>query len=303
MRIAIIGATGFIGRGVANYLKSKGESVTVLTRHLGHARNVLGKDFQYALWDGQSVTALTLLAAGQDVIINLAGENISRGRWTKDRKQVLYNSRITPAKALAEAVQSASKRPSVVVQVSATGIYGTSYDGTPESIKNDGFLSLVCNDWEEAVKPAESKETRLIIMRMAVVLGKNEGMLNRLAPVFKAFAGGHTGNGHQWLPWIHHQDISAAIYHLLYQDNARGVYDFAAPEAVNQKTFFQTLGKVLNRPSWLHVPSSVIKLVFGEMGKETLLGSQKIYPHRLLESGYQFQYPKLTDALSDIYNS
>ena len=301
MRVAIIGATGFIGRELANYLKSNGDSVTVLTRHLGHARNILGKDYQYALWDGQSVTALNLLVASHDAIINLAGENISNGRWSNKRKLLLYNSRITPAKALMEAIQNSHKKPSVVMQISASGIYGNDYDGTPGSEKSEGFLSVLCNDWEEAVKPLDDSPTRLVIMRMAVVLGKNEGMLSKLTPAFKAFLGGHTGSGKQWLPWIHKYDVASAIYHLLHNEKARGTFDFAAPESVTQKTFCHSLGMVLDRPSWFHIPPFMIRILFGEMGKETLLSSQKIYPQKLLDTGYSFHYPKLEDALKEIY--
>jgi len=299
MKIAVIGATGFIGKHVTGLLNTKDAEVTAVTRTKGKSSVLFSSGINEFVWDGKDSSTLIPLIESVDMIINLAGEDISNGRWTERRKKTILSSRLEPAKAIAEAIRKSKKTPIHWVQVSAIGIYGNNYDSNNTDTPGaSGFLSEVCTEWE---KPAMNlKSTNSIsILRLGIVLGRDSGMLKKVTPLFNLYMGGHLGNGRQWNSWIHIDDVASAIKYIA-DNRLEGTFDLVAPDPVTQKMFFQTLGKVLNRPSRAHVPSFVLRGVFGKMADETILSSIKVTPDKLLESGFGFEFPVLEDALKDL---
>lgn len=298
MKTGIIGATGYIGSRLARELAGSGHDVVAISRDEKRIISALGNQVEAFEWNARDPEKLAPLLSRLDVIVNLAGENLASKRWTARQKEKIYKSRVDTTLLLSKAILLSDKKPSAFIQISASGIYGTNYDGTgkPES---DGFLSKVAMDWEEATKPVKDTGVRLVINRLGVVLGE-EGMLPRLRPLFKMFMGGHVGTGRQWISWIHIEDVVSAIIYEIENTEMEGAYNLVSPQPVMQKDFFRTMGSVMNRPSWLHIPSFVIKAVFGQMGNETLLASQRVLPDKILESGFSFKYPDLRSSLKNL---
>jgi hypothetical protein len=303
MKTAVIGATGFIGKNLIEQMLDKGNHAVAITRTHGKANSIFGEKAEEFVWDGKDEDRMAELAGSVDAIVNLAGENLASGRWTDSKKKRIYDSRVSETKSLANAILKADKKPKIVVQGSATGIYGLQYDGLKDDPAfDDSFLSQVCVDWETAIEPVSKAGIPVVLLRTGVVLGVESGMLPRVLTPMKLFAGGHTGNGKQWISWIHKDDLTRAILFLL-EKREPGPYNITAPGPLTQKNFFKILGKVLNRPSWLHVPAFMLRIIFGQMADETLLASQRALPDRLLEEGFSFNHPDLESALKNLLKS
>lgn len=303
--MAILGGTGFIGSHLAQMLVHDGLEVTVVSRHSkGQAKASMQGLVSYAQWDGSSVQALVPIVERADAVVNLVGEGIADKRWTPDRKASILSSRINTANALYLAIKQASTKPEVVVQASAIGFYGYKYE-RKERIEVDeyseagvGFLAEVCKQWEEAILPVESIIPRLVVVRSGVVLGSKGGLIKKLAPVFKLGLGGAIGTGYQPFSWIHIEDETGAIDHLIQNRSARGVFNLVSPNPCTYRSFVKDFGRLLHRPAFFTIPGWAIRLVFGaEMANEVFLGGKEVVPRRLLESGYRFKYPLLMDAL------
>jgi hypothetical protein len=192
-------------------------------------------------------------------------------------------------------------RSTVLFNASAIGYYGDRGEVLlkEDSSAGNDFLASVCVNWEKEAMKADEKGARVVIMRFGVILGKGGGALAKMIPAYKFFAGGPMASGEQWFPWLHIEDLMAAVG-FIYENNAMdGPFNFCSPHAVRNKEFAKTLGRVLKRPSFLKAPAFAIKLIMGEMGG-ALLGSQRGVPDRLQKAGFQFQYPELERALSDI---
>jgi uncharacterized protein (TIGR01777 family) len=283
-------------------LNKDGHEVIALTRSIKSEREIFGTEIKPAEWNGKDAKGWSEFADGALAIVNLAGENIGSSRWTAPKRQTILQSRLDAGHAVTEAVKSAKIKPRVVIQASAVGFYGSRDDNVMDesSSPGKGFLTDVTKEWERSTQEVESFNVRRVIIRSGVVLGKDKGALQRLAKPFRFFMGGPLGNGKQWFSWIHLEDELNAIIFLLTKEILKGVFNLTAPSPVVQRDFAQILGKTLGRPSWLSVPSFMLRLGLGKMADEMVLVSQRVAPQRLLESGYQFLFPGVESALKDI---
>jgi uncharacterized protein (TIGR01777 family) len=243
-------------------------------------------------WDPYSGRIDNMAMTGVDVVINLSGANIGEKRWTKKRKQVLYDSRITTTRYLAETMAQMSDPPSTLVSQSAVGIYGDRGDETLTERSglgpSDDFLASLAIDWEAAAEPARDAGVRVVIPRTGLVLAPDAPLLDRLVPIFRIGIGGPLGTGNQWWSWVDVSDVIGSILHLIESDFT-GPFNVSAPEPVRQSEFAETLASILRRPSVTPVPSFALKLAVGSEKAEGIgLSSTRALPERLLNTGYEF---------------
>jgi hypothetical protein len=304
MKVAITGATGFVGSRLVERLHGEGNRVLVFTRNIVYGRKV----FPAEAFPNLEIIAYTPgvsgswqdAIAGCDAVVNLAGEPIAEGRWTPERKQAILQSRQLGTQKIVEAIAKANPKPTVLVNASAIGYYGTnetaSFDETSPAGKD--FLAQVCQAWEAEAQKVKDAGVRLVILRFGIVLG-NGGALGKMIPPFKLFAGGPIGSGRQWFSWIHLDDIVNLILQALTKTEIEGIYNATAPNPVRMTDLSQTMGKVMHRPSWLPVPALALEVLLGD-GAIVVLEGQKVLPKRTLEAGFNYKYPDLTSALTQI---
>lgn len=301
MKIAITGATGFVGSYLVKRLQAEGEHIIILTRNVNHADRVFPKsafpNVEIIAYNPHQSGDWQKVISGCDGVVNLAGASIGEGRWTPERKQEIINSRKIGTQKLVEAIANAEQKPSVLVNASAIGYYGTSETATYEESSSPGndFLSEVCVAWEAEAQKVKDLGVRLAILRFGVVLGMG-GAIAKMLPVFKLFAGGTIGTGKQWFSWIEVDDLVNLIVAALKQPEIQGVYNATSPNPVRMSEFCHTLGDVVHRPSWLPVPAFALELLMGDAAMVVLEG-QKVLPKRTLESGFTYKYPDLKSAL------
>ncbi|MGA9115166.1 MAG: TIGR01777 family oxidoreductase [Bacteroidota bacterium] len=297
-RVVVAGGTGFVGRALVERLAQAGYTPVVLVRKGGTSPRGASET---AEWDGMSAGPWHTRLEGACAVVNLAGESIASGRWTRARKQRILSSRLNATRAVVGGMEAASARPSLLINASAVGIYGHVPEGevTEEHPPGRGFLPGVCFRWEEEALRAKAAGIPTVLLRTGVVLGKGGGALGRMIPPFRLFLGGALGSGRQWFPWIHMEDVCGAVLHLLQKSPVSGILNLAAPESVTMIEFARTLGAVLFRPSLFRVPAPLVRVLLGEMSS-MLLEGQKAVPRRLLELGYRFRYPALREALEEI---
>jgi len=294
--ILITGGTGFVGTRLAEALADAGHAVTVLTRDPRKGRKFRGR-----------VTLIeNLQTLGRDTpfdaIVNLAGEPVAEGRWTQARKRRILESRIQTTEAVVRFIAKARKKPAVLVSASAISIYGTNPEAsvTEESEGAPGFGHDVCTEWEHVAREAERHGARVVTLRIGLVLGASGGMLARLLLPFECGLGGPMGSGRQWMSWIHLDDIVGLILHAIATETVQGPMNGTAPEPVRNADFARGLGHALRRPALLRLPAFVLRLAFGEMADHLMLQGQRVLPKQAEETGYQFLYPTLPEALREI---
>jgi hypothetical protein len=300
-RVIVTGGTGFIGRALCAALIERGYETIVLSRDAAKVSRSFGGKAIGAPWGGASSDPWARYADGAHAIVNLAGDNIAQGRWTADKKKRILDSRLEAGAAVTEAVKRASRKPAVVVQASAIGIYGNRGEELLDetSARGAGFLADVCEAWERSTLDAESPGVRRVVIRTAPVIGARGGFLDRVVPLFEKNLGAYMGNGKQWTSWIHLRDEVGAILHLLERDELRGVFNLSSPEPVRNREFYRTLGRVLEKPVSFGVPGFVLRAALGEVARELILPAQRVVPSRLLGAGYVFYYPDLEPALRE----
>lgn len=290
-RIAVAGASGLIGSALVRSLTADGHEVLRLVRRTPRAKDEVE-------WDPvrQYVDAAGL--AGCDAVVNLAGAGIGDRRWTDAYKRRIRDSRVLGTVTLAEAVASLDEPPRVFLNGSAIGIYGdTGERAVDESAPPaGGFLPSLCVEWEEAAAPAEEAGVRTAFARTGLVVAAQGGAWGRLFPLFGAGLGGRMGDGRQYWSYIALHDHVAALRHLLDSDSLSGPFNLTAPEPLTNREITAAMGRVLRRPTLFAVPAPVLKLVLGEMAQE-VLGSQRVLPTRLLESGFAFAFPGIEEAV------
>jgi uncharacterized protein len=299
MKVAVAGATGFVGSRLVERLQAEGHQVLVLTRDVGRAKRMFPQAEVVAYapleagdWQGT--------IAGCDAVVNLAGAPIAETRWTTERKQEIMDSRKIGTQKIVEAITQANPKPSVLVNSSAIGYYGTSETATFDEDSGAGkdFLAEVCREWEAAAEQVKASGTRLVILRTGIVLGMGGAIAKMLLP-FKMFAGGPIGSGRQWFSWIHREDMVSLILQALTQPAMSGVYNATAPHPVKMSELSQTLGQVMNRPSWLPVPDFALEALLGD-GAQVVLQGQQVMPKRTIESGFKFAYETVKPALEEV---
>jgi uncharacterized protein (TIGR01777 family) len=301
-RVIITGASGFIGRALVRDLAAKGYETVALTRNPEKARDRLPPGVTLAEWSGRSAAGWGGLADGARAIVNLAGDSLAEGRWTKAKKARILASRVDAGTAVAVAVRTAVTKPGVLVQASAIGFYGAAGDeDLDESAPpGEGFLAGVVREWEDSTRAVESLGVRRAVIRSGLVLGKGGGVWPRLVLPFRFFIGGPLGGGRQAFSWISLEDEVRAILHLIEHDELAGAFNLTAPGPLRQREFCRVLGRAIRRPCWLPVPALLLRLLFGEKAKETLLSGQRVVPRRLMASGFAFHHPDAASAVAAI---
>jgi hypothetical protein len=308
MRVIITGGTGLIGKALANSLAHDHHEVIVLSRNKNKTSGLAG-GVQVVEWDARTAQGWGALADGAGAIINLAGESIAGegfppSRWTPERKRRIRDSRVNAGRAITEAVKAANNKPSVLIQSSAVGYYGThgDQDITEDAPLGSDFLADVSQEWEAATAEVEKMGVRRVIIRTGIVLSTKGGVLPLMALPFRLFAGGPIGSGKQQIPWIHIDDQIGAIRFLMENAAARGAYNLSAPNPLSNAEFGKAIGRALGRPSFFPTPGIAFKLAFGELAM-LLLEGQRAVPRRLQEAGYAFQYADADAALKDLFTN
>ena len=294
MKVLVTGASGLIGSALSKFLTAGGHSVIRLQR----------KNFEpeSPVWDLEN--CINDLARNREkyAVVHLAGENIADGRWSKKKKDRILNSRVHGTKFLAAYFAGTDFKPELIISASAVGFYGER--GTEiidESFASgSGFLAGVCQQWENSANIAEEAGIRVVNARFGAVLSSSGGALKKMLLPFKMGLGGIIGSGEQYFSWVSIDDAVRIIQHIIADDSIRGPVNFAAPNAVSNREFTKTLGRVLRRPTIFPLPAVVARLAFGEMADELLLTPIRVYPKKIVEFGYKFLHPELGEALKHI---
>jgi uncharacterized protein (TIGR01777 family) len=291
MRLAIAGASGFVGSALVPFLINGGHKVLRLVRRPP------GPDEIH--WDPQTGTLDPARLEGLDAVINLAGENIAT-RWTEPAKRKIRESRIQSTTLLAGALAGLTRKPRVFISVSAVGYYGDTGDEPVDETRaaGAGFLPAVAREWEAAAAGASQAGIRVVHPRFGIILSPAGGALAKMLPVFRLGAGGRLGSGKQWMSWIGIDDVLGALQHTMVYPTLTGPVNLVSPNPVRNAEFTSVLARVLSRPAITPVPSFALHLLYGrEMPDATLLTGARVLPRALLSDGYHFRFPELEGAL------
>ena len=289
--VAITGASGMIGAALARALAAGGLRVLRIGRRPG-----AGSDL---LWDPAAGRIDAASLEGVDAVVHLAGESIASGRWTRERKLRIRESRTQGTTLLARALAALDRKPQVLVSVSAVGIYGDRGDEllTDTSAPGTGFLPDVARAWEASADPAREAGIRVAHPRFAAVLSRSGGVLGRLLLPFRLGLGGPIGRGAQWMPLVSLDDAIGAIRHLIDSPGLSGPFNVSLPAPVTNREFSAALGRALHRPAIVPVPPAALRLAYGALADELLIASAKVVPAGLEAAGYRFQHPDIDSAL------
>jgi len=297
MRITASGASGFIGKRLVPLLEQSGHTVHILGRrpHAG-----LPTSARFSIWDPEAGSPPRESLRDSEAVIHLAGEPIAQ-RWSPEVKRRIRSSRVNGTKALVDAITSLEKPPAVLVAASAVGYYGDRGEEelTEASGPGKGFLPEVCVEWETEAMRAASLGVRVVVIRTGIALGKGGGALGKMLPPFQVGLGGPLGTGHQWMPWIHLDDLCGLYRWAVENDRASGPVNAAAPVAVRNAEFTRALGRALHRPAILPIPKFGLRLLYGEMA-EVLFDSQRVLPKTAPEGGFEFKHPEIFAAFKDL---
>lgn len=298
MRIAVSGASGFVGSHLLAELKRRGHDASpgsLVTKLYVLSRRPSGGANEIAWNPNEPPQGLN----GFDAVIHLAGESIM-GRWTPEKKAHIRNSRVTGTRNLAGAIAAAQPRPRTFITASAIGYYGPQGDKplTEDDPPGSDFLAQVARDWEAAAEPARQAGVRVVNLRIGVVLSPEGGALRQMLTPFRLGAGGRVGSGKQWMSWVALDDVIGAILFALDNQTISGPVNVVAPNPVTNADFTKALGEALHRPTLWPMPEFAVKLAFGEMGESLLLGSQRVVAAKLQASGYKFRHRDIGEALS-----
>jgi len=277
MNVAITGATGFIGRAVADRLRGSGHNVRAVS-----LRGAIPPD----------------ALAGTNAVIHLAGEPVAQ-RWTRAARDRILRSRVEGTRVLLAAMRA--QPPQVLISASAVGYYGSRGDEVlvESAPPADDFLGRVAVAWEEEAQAAEPLGVRVARLRIGMVLGPRGGALARMLPPFRLGVGGRLGGGKQWMSWIHIDDLIALIAFLMKESTVRGVFNATSPFPVTNREFTRALAEAVHRPAILPVPAWALRLMFGDMS-QVLLASQRALPDAAQRAGFIFQHPDIFAALAQL---
>lgn len=278
-KVAMTGATGFVGKHLTQKFESLGASVSKIGRNELKSQEIVDE-----------------IIKDSDIIINLAGASII-ARWSEEYKKTLYHSRIDTTKAIVEAINKYGNK--LLISTSAVGIYKNDKTYNEDTIEiSDDFLAKVCVDWENEALRA-NKTSRVVIYRFGIVIGKNGGALEKMLPPFKLGVGGTIGDGKQAFSFIHIEDLVNAYVYAIENENIEGAYNMCAPEPTTNQGLTKALGKHLHRPTFFKVPELALQLAYGE-GASVLTDGQSVVPKKLLESGFKFKYENIDETIKSV---
>lgn len=293
--VLITGGTGFIGQRLVAALVAGGHNVTVLTRDL--------RKVDLLAHPVRVIDSLDLVHADDrfDAVVNLAGDGVASGLWTAKKRARIIDSRVNMTKALDALIARLNVKPRVFINGSAVGYYGLHGDAilAEDARPNPAFVHDVCREWEDAAAPIKRHGVRLVVLRIGLVLGVDGGMLAKLLTPFEFGGGGVMGDGQQWMPWIEHGDMVRVIAFAMANDTLEGPINATAPIPVRNATFTADLAAALHRPVILRFPAWFLGLL-GDMGRETMLGGQRVVPVKLLDAGFRFDHDTLAPMLAQI---
>jgi hypothetical protein len=300
VKVLVTGASGMIGRALCDALFARGDEVVGLTRDPGKAREANPR-VEWLRWEPTLERPPGEAFAGVDGVVNLVGESIAQ-RWNDDVKRKIMETRRTATRNLVQAIDGLARKPAVLVSQSAIGVYGDRGEEVVDetSAPGSGYDSEVVQEWEKAAHGVETAGVRLAIVRTGQVLDPRGGFLGELLTPFKLGVGGPLAGGGQYVSWIHRDDEIGILLWALDDDSVSGVVNAAAPQAVTNKEFSKTLGRVLGRPAVLPIPGFVLDLKFGPEFGRIARGGQRVTPRRTQELGYRFRHPELEPALRDL---
>jgi uncharacterized protein (TIGR01777 family) len=292
MRIFISGASGLVGSSLVPSLEAAGHEVVRLVRQS------TGNTPDEAVWDPATGGLDVAVIEGADAVINLNGRSIAEGRWSSAVKEELRSSRLDCTTTLAGAIAGSENPPGLLINASAVGYYGDRDDEILDerSKIGSGFLAELSGDWEGAALAARSERTRVVLLRLGVVVARG-GAVGKMLTPFKLGLGGPIGSGRQFWPWIGIEDVCGIIEFILGHEEVDGPVNAVAPQEIRCSGFARTLGHVLSRPAFMPLPAFAARLALGEMADSLLLASQRVHPRTLEEAGYQFSSPTLEGAL------
>jgi hypothetical protein len=296
VKIVISGASGFIGRRLLKTLAQGGHLLHVLSRHQG---TNLPPGVRLSGWDPVKGAPPEEALRDADAVIHLAGEPVAQ-RWSEDVKRRIRESRVTGTRNLVEGLAKLARKPAALICASATGYYGARGDETltESAPAGSGFLAGTCVEWERAALAAEPLGVRVALIRAGMALDPRGGAMQRLLPIFRIGAGGKLGNGKQWVPWIHLDDL-ANLYAFALENPVRGAVNGTEPNPVTNADFTRALAAAVSRPAILPVPAFAMKLLYGEMAG-ILFDSQRVLPNVAESMGFRFRFPQLPGALADL---
>jgi hypothetical protein len=297
MRALVTGATGFVGRRLVQSL----DHPVVLSRDPERARALLGPSVEVFDWDPEAEPPSAQCFQDVDTVFHLAGEPIAAGRWNDQRKARIRDSRILGTRHLVQGIEFLKHRPHVLVAASAVGYYGDRANQPLDEAAPSGndWLASVCRGWESEADGAVPLKVRVVRARLGIVLGEGGGALARMLSPFRMGVGGKLGNGRQWMPWVHLDDVVGLLLHAAEKTEIKGAMNVVGPTAVSNQEFTQTLASILHRPAVFPVPKLGLRAVFGEMAT-VLVSSQRVLPRVAERTGYQYRYPTLAAALRAI---
>lgn len=299
-QILITGATGMVGKQLIPVLQALGYQISILTRKPTEIKNV-----KVYLWNVTKQTIDQNSLKGIDTIIHLAGEGIGDKKWTEERKKQIIASRVLSAKLLYQTIKETKAPIKTFISASAVGIYGDRREEVlaEKSANGTGFLSECCIKWEAAADEGTALGIRVVKIRIGLILSKNGGALAAMEKPIKYFAGAPLGNGKQWMPWIHLDDIVGIFTKAVADEQMNGAYNACSPIPVTNKLFTKQLALQLHRPVWpINVPKFALHALLGEMSILPLM-SNNTTAQKILDAGYLFKYVNIDEALADIYSS
>lgn len=296
MNYLITGASGFIGSKLVARLLSDGHEVNYLARKRS---SILDSRAAFHPWSPGELPPVDSIPR-LEAVVNLAGEPVAQ-RWNKEVKRRICESRVEGTRRLVDALSKLKHKPRLLISASATGYYGHRGDETltEDSAPGKDFLADICVAWEREALRAEQFGARVVLIRIAPVLGRGGGILGKTLPMFRCGLGGKLGNGKQWMPWIHIDDLIGLFAFAAAQPGIRGPYNATSPEPLTNAQFTSALARVVHRPAWFSVPQTALRLVLGEVAYD-VVASQRVLPKRTVEAGFSFQFPELTAALQDL---
>lgn len=298
MKVLIAGSSGLVGSALVKSLQAEGHTVVRLVRQLKGEQGEI-------LWNPSAGTISVTELEGFDAIVNLAGDPIAEGRWNKEKKKRILESRVQTTSLLAKTVAKLNKKPQVFINASAIGFYGDHEDVwvDEKSPEGKGFLADVCQQWENSADEVLKASIRLVKFRIGVVLSTQGGALKQMLLPFRLGLGGVVGSGNQYMSWIHIDDLVRIIEQAISNQSYEGVLNAVAPHPVTNREFTKTLGGVLHRPTIFPLPAFAARLVFGEMADALLLSSCRVRPSRLGALHYTYKYSTLESALENLIQS
>lgn len=305
MKIMITGATGLIGKALVAHFSNQHE-LTLVGRTREKIQSQFSDRYSIVTWDELKTSGKTTIQH-QDIIINLAGENIGIKRWSTSQKQKIINSRVDATRTIAELCSPLGQHSPRILNASAIGVYGFSQDRIFTEkceLKNQAncFLETVAFSWENALISAENNHVSVVKMRFGVVLSNEGGALKQMLPAFKFGLGAILGNGQQLFSWIALPDLIRAIDFLILRPEITGPVNMVSPGVVSQADFAKVLARALHRPCFMHFPVWFVHLLFGQMGDELLLHGQSVKSEKLLQAGFSFQFDTIHHALQNLIN-